>query len=142
MAWGGIVDIYAPLVIKNQDTKSMAQDQGPSSEAEAVRIEFFGDTIESIRLFIPETQRTFREVKEYSVIPRSIFGNKSKGPLFIDSFRKKKPTLVMVFPDRCREHMSRFGEKKGISQWDSVMNDDNYQKALILDPAESDCLVQ
>lgn len=116
---GGIVDIFSP-----------------ASDYPA-RIEFFGDSIESIRLYSPETQRTFQEIREYSVIPRAALGENSNGPLFINSFRKKHPSLVMVFPERCREHISRFGDKKSIQEWDSVIGNNDLIKALLLEPAES-----
>jgi transcription-repair coupling factor (superfamily II helicase) len=46
---GGIVDLFSPVYSK------------------PARIEFFGDTIESIRFFDPENQRTTGETKELSV---------------------------------------------------------------------------
>jgi transcription-repair coupling factor (superfamily II helicase) len=48
---GGIIDVYPPL------------------SANPARIELFGDTVESIRLFDPKTQRTTQEVKELFVGP-------------------------------------------------------------------------
>jgi transcription-repair coupling factor (superfamily II helicase) len=48
---GGIVDLFSPLY------------------ARPARIEFFGDTVESIRFFDPETQRTVGETTELSICP-------------------------------------------------------------------------
>jgi transcription-repair coupling factor (superfamily II helicase) len=48
---GGLVDVFSPLYEK------------------PVRIEFFGDTIESIRAFDPETQRTVDSLKEIILLP-------------------------------------------------------------------------
>lgn len=50
---GGILDIF------------------PISSELPYRIEFFGDTIESIRRFEPETQRSIEAVKEMHILPRS-----------------------------------------------------------------------
>ncbi len=50
---GGVVDVFPP------------DSENP------VRIEFFGDEIESIRLFDPTTQRTLREVESISICPGS-----------------------------------------------------------------------
>jgi transcription-repair coupling factor (superfamily II helicase) len=50
-ARGGIVDVFCPLY------------------ARPVRIELFGDTIESLRLFDPATQRTVELLKEVTLIP-------------------------------------------------------------------------
>ncbi len=48
---GGIVDIYLP------------------SLADPVRVEFFGDTIESIRLFDPSSQRSITMIEEITILP-------------------------------------------------------------------------
>ena len=48
---GGIIDLFSPL------------------HDNPVRIEFFGDTIESLRSFDPETQRSTGEIKEAVVLP-------------------------------------------------------------------------
>ena len=48
---GGIVDLFPP------------------SGREPVRIEFFGDEIESIRYFDPSTQRSIKEVEELRILP-------------------------------------------------------------------------
>jgi transcription-repair coupling factor (superfamily II helicase) len=48
---GGIIDFFSPL------------DEHP------VRMEFFGDSIESMRAFDPETQRSLHEIKEAVVLP-------------------------------------------------------------------------
>ena len=48
---GGIVDVFSPLYSR------------------PARIEFFGDAIESIRFFDPDTQRTLSETKELSICP-------------------------------------------------------------------------
>ena len=50
---GGIVDLYAP------------------GTPEPVRLDFFGDTLETIRPFDPETQRTTGQWKEIRLVPMS-----------------------------------------------------------------------
>jgi transcription-repair coupling factor (superfamily II helicase) len=56
---GGILDFYSPgATLINED--------GPSGP---VRVEFFGDEIDSIREFDPETQRSIRELKETLIAP-------------------------------------------------------------------------
>ncbi len=50
---GGIVDLYAPGMT------------GP------VRLDFFGDTLESIRSFDPETQRTIGQLRALDLVPMS-----------------------------------------------------------------------
>jgi transcription-repair coupling factor (superfamily II helicase) len=48
---GGIIDFFSPL------------------HEDPVRMEFFGDTIESLRVFDPGTQRSLREIREAVVLP-------------------------------------------------------------------------
>lgn len=50
---GGIVDLFAP------------------GSEEPVRLDFFGDTLESIRSFNAETQRTSRQLKRLDLVPMS-----------------------------------------------------------------------
>src|SRR6267154_2440494 len=48
---GGVFDVWSPL------------------DAQPVRIEFFGDTVEGLRAFDPQTQRSVRELSEVSMSP-------------------------------------------------------------------------
>jgi transcription-repair coupling factor (superfamily II helicase) len=48
---GGVVDVFAPL------------------HSQPARLEFFGDTVESIRTFDPESQRTLRQLDELRIHP-------------------------------------------------------------------------
>ncbi|HBI14280.1 MAG TPA: transcription-repair coupling factor [Desulfobulbaceae bacterium] len=65
---GGIVDIYAPA--------TSSTSQGP------LRLDFFGDTIESIRIFDPVTQRSIAEVDEAVILPVSdtLFPSANRDP--------------------------------------------------------------
>ncbi|MBN2317327.1 MAG: transcription-repair coupling factor [Sedimentisphaerales bacterium] len=81
---GGIVDIYAPLAVKTMDDRTTDDGRinprpsslvsrpsvlwGPESEAQAIRVEFFGDTIESIRQIDLDTQRSSRQVGSIKII--------------------------------------------------------------------------
>src|SRR3990167_1964643 len=48
-----------------------AIDVFPPTAEEPVRLDLFGDTLESIRAFDPETQRSTRQLKEVSLLPVS-----------------------------------------------------------------------
>ncbi len=64
---GGIIDIYAPLVsgkITLEENKTV----GLAQNADAIRIEFFGDTIESIRQINLDTQRSTEQIKSVDII--------------------------------------------------------------------------
>ena len=54
---GGIIDIYAPTL--------------SSSVPGPLRLDFFGDTIESIRVFDPVSQRSVAEIDEAVILPAS-----------------------------------------------------------------------
>jgi transcription-repair coupling factor (superfamily II helicase) len=56
---GGILDFYSPSGSLGENGRT----------ANPIRVEFFGDEIDSIREFDPETQRSIREVKETLITP-------------------------------------------------------------------------
>lgn len=114
---GGIIDIYSP-----------AYDH-------PARIEFFGDVIESIKYYSAETQRTFSEISEYTVIPRHTMEVDSNRT-FLDCFQKNRPSVIIVFPEKCREHISMFNDDKTLEAWDNFIADDAYELFLITDPVE------
>jgi transcription-repair coupling factor (superfamily II helicase) len=64
---GGIIDIYAPLVSEKTFLDEPAA-EGPSEAAETIRIEFFGDTIESIREINLDTQRSSQRIKGVNIV--------------------------------------------------------------------------
>jgi transcription-repair coupling factor (superfamily II helicase) len=60
---GGILDFYAPVGAAGR------ADAAPDGEPLPVRVEFFGDEIDSVREFDPETQRSLRQVREAVIVP-------------------------------------------------------------------------
>ncbi len=77
---GGIVDFFSPL------------------HEQPIRIEFFGDTMESLRAFDPETQRSTTEIREAVVLPvRELIIN-DKG---IEQFGRSMDNETLV--DQIRE---------------------------------------
>ncbi|MHC4602211.1 MAG: transcription-repair coupling factor [Planctomycetota bacterium] len=64
---GGIIDIYAPLI--SEKIPCDKQKASPSSQdAGAVRVEFFGDTIESIREINLDTQRSSQQIESIGIV--------------------------------------------------------------------------
>ncbi|KPL23771.1 MAG: hypothetical protein AMJ75_05435 [Phycisphaerae bacterium SM1_79] len=63
---GGILDIYAPLV--NEKVASGKEPDVSSQGAEAVRVEFFGDTIESIREIDLDTHRSSQQMEAIRIV--------------------------------------------------------------------------
>ncbi len=54
---GGIIDVYPPTI--------------DSSQSGPLRLDFFGDTVESIRLFNPLSQRSLQQLSETVLLPAS-----------------------------------------------------------------------
>jgi len=73
---GGIVDIYAPLL--NEKVLLGEETQASPQNAEAVRIEFFGDTIESIREIDLDTQRSSQRIRRIKIIS-AVCGTTTQG---------------------------------------------------------------
>ncbi len=64
---GGIIDIYAPLLSE----KTIIEDSQPvesQENAEPIRVEFFGDIIESIREINLDTQRSSQQLDSVSIV--------------------------------------------------------------------------
>ncbi len=90
---GGIVDIYAPLVdAKLTLGKSRQQ---PSSESDqAIRIEFFGDTIESIRQINLDTHLSTEQIKNVNIISVVCGSDFAEAELFVNIL--PKDTIIIL----------------------------------------------
>jgi transcription-repair coupling factor (superfamily II helicase) len=64
---GGIIDIYAPLTSSKALVNPPEVDRA-EQDAQPIRIEFFGDTIESIRQINLDTQRSTYEIRSINVV--------------------------------------------------------------------------
>ena len=98
---GGIVDIFSP----NYDYPA--------------RVEFWGDQIESIRSFSPETQRSIGQLNEYLVISRSVLGEENDDFDFYDFTRDLNCSLLTVFYDQCHEHLEKFSNENEVKRFES-----------------------
>lgn len=87
---GGIVDLFAP------------------DQEMPIRIEWFGDEIDTLRSFSSETQRTIERISEISILP--LHPNREKNALTASIFEYLKETdwLVMDDPLRCREVIQEY----------------------------------
>lgn len=69
---GGIIDIYAPLAVeevgKTANTAANPPSASRNPQSQALRIEFFGDTVESIRQINLDTQRSTHEIESVSIV--------------------------------------------------------------------------
>src|SRR5215469_2175787 len=95
---GGIVDLFAPGM------------------DEPVRLDFFGDTLESIRSFDPETQRTTSELRALDLVPVAEF------QLTSDTIRAFRTGYVAEFgaaapDDALYEAVSQGRKHAGMEHW-------------------------
>ena len=61
---GGIIDIFSPVAASTDDDL----DTPKLTEPEPVRVEFFGDQIESLRIIDLDTQRSARNIRQVAVV--------------------------------------------------------------------------
>ena len=101
---GGILDLFAP----GMDLP--------------VRLDFFGDTLESIRSFDPETQRTVMEMRALDLVPVAEF------QLTTDTIRKFRTGYVAAFgaanpDDVLYEAVSEGRRHPGMEHWLPLFHD-------------------
>ncbi len=119
---GGIIDIYSP------------------AHEQPCRIEFFGDTIESMRLFSPQTQRSTGSVTEYRIIGRS--GITAGGAAKSDAmsyFEQFAHHLLVVQAEKSRDALTHYLSDTAAERFDHCLEVARQNQALtrFLDAAES-----
>jgi transcription-repair coupling factor (superfamily II helicase) len=94
---GGVIDVFPP------------------SADEPVRLDLFGDTLESIRGFDPETQRSTRQLKDVSLLPVS------EALLDKDAVARFRRAYVQAFGapggDPLYDTVSEGGRRAGMEHW-------------------------
>ncbi len=92
---GGIVDVFSP------------------AHPNPCRLEFFGDDIDSMRLFSTETQRSAGVIDSYRVIaphPSSDALRQTENRCdFFDYWRPESCRVVLMHPAECGERLERYG---------------------------------
>lgn len=91
---GGIVDIYAPLI--NDKVLADKEPDVSSQGTEAVRIEFFGDTIESIRQINLDTHRSSQQIEGIKIVSAVCGITAQQRELFINILPKD---TIIVFEE-------------------------------------------
>jgi len=90
---GGIVDIYAPLsigkVLLNKEQSNLSK-----QDTEAIRVEFFGDIIESIRQINLDTQRSSQQVKSINIISAVCGAEQEQRELFVNILSEE--TIIIL----------------------------------------------
>jgi transcription-repair coupling factor (superfamily II helicase) len=101
---GGILDLYPPGM------------------AEPVRLDFFGDTLETIRAFDPETQRTTFEMRALDLVPAAEF------QLTSETIKRFRTGYIAAFGapvpgDQLYESVSEGRRYAGIEHWLPLFHD-------------------
>lgn len=82
----------------------------PFSGEYPVRIEFFGDEIDTIREFDPDSQRSIAFINEVRLVPNATFSaNGSKESIL--SYLPENSVLVLESADTCQQFLEEFSEK-------------------------------
>ncbi len=110
---GGIIDIYAPITIEKRT----------QSRPEAVRIEFFGDEIESIRSIDLDNQLSSGDLDNVTVIPPIGHQTIGKTEQFIHLL-PKKTIIILEEPANIQEtaevFLSRVDNPQNLYNWEAI----------------------
>ncbi len=99
---GGILDIYSPGM------------------KYPVRLEFFGDQIESIREYAPDSGRSIREIQFCKILVRSGCGCPPEGMDYPDfSAYCRERSLMVWSPAECESNLLRYGGPRAAEHWKS-----------------------
>jgi transcription-repair coupling factor (superfamily II helicase) len=90
---GGIVDIYAPLTTDRTEADQQHETRQQQT-AEAIRVDFFGDTVESIREINLDTQLSSRQLKKVRIISAVGGASEEERELFLNLLPKE--TIVVL----------------------------------------------
>jgi len=106
---GGIVDIYAPLTVdKALSNKEHADTSG--QDAQAVRIEFFGDTVASIREINLDTHLSTEKIENINIISAVCGAGQEERELFVNIL-PKDCIIILEEPTDCEEVARLFRER-------------------------------
>jgi transcription-repair coupling factor (superfamily II helicase) len=118
---GGIVDIYAPLMSK--EALSDKEQDGSSEDAEAVRVEFFGDTIESIREINLDTQRSSQKIESIRIVSAVCGAAEEQRELFINIL-PKNTIVILDEPGEIEEvanvYLERLEDASRLYKWSDI----------------------
>ncbi|MHC4283827.1 MAG: DEAD/DEAH box helicase, partial [Planctomycetota bacterium] len=106
---GGIIDIYAPLTVdKVLSDKEPAST--PPQDAQAIRIEFFGDTIESIREINLDTQLSTEQIESINIVSVVCGTTQEERELFVNILPQDCIIIIEESTD-CEEVARLFRER-------------------------------
>ena len=127
---GGILDIYSPGM------------------RYPVRLEFFGDQIESMREYSPDSGRSLREIDVCRVIARSGCESVEGGEYFDFSDYAGERFTILYSPEACLDALRKYGGIHAEEHWKSFLEKQGpvYELASEIEcaergiPVERDCI--
>src|SRR5207248_3317379 len=100
---GGIVDIF------------------PAAESHPVRLEFVGDTIETLRTYDPSTQRSIEPIDQISIVPlRDVLDDDRAATLFDYLARAKDARIIVSERDEVEAQATKLAEQLARSYQDAL----------------------
>jgi transcription-repair coupling factor (superfamily II helicase) len=119
---GGIVDIYAPLVSEFEVYEKNESAEMSRTE-HAVRIEFFGDTIESIRTIDLDTQLSTEQIESIEIVSAVYGAGSDQRELFINIL-PEDTIIILEEPADCGEvarvFLERLPTAGQLYSWDDI----------------------
>jgi len=113
---GGIIDIYAPMA-------GTPADAGQPQQTQALRVEFFGDTIESIRTIDLDTQISTRHLSAVNVVSATC-GNKEDQRELFPNILPADTIVILDEPADCEEvakvYFERAETKNRLHNWPDI----------------------
>ena len=104
---GGILDIFSPLY------------------ADPVRLEFWGDEIDSMRFFSASTQRSLEEIPSLQVPPRgtAMMEDQEEETRVHQYFSPDKVPMALALPGTIEDHLDNFGEGDSqLAEWQELVS--------------------
>lgn len=103
---GGIVDIFSPLY------------------PDPVRIEFWGDEIETIRFFSAATQRSTEEIKQVRIVPQgnAMLQTAPEATATVRDYFDRELPLILCDSEAIRRHLAEYGDSDDCGRWDALLS--------------------
>jgi transcription-repair coupling factor (superfamily II helicase) len=102
---GGIMDVYSPLY------------DAP------VRLEFWGDDIDSMRFFLPDSQRSFRDAEELCIVPRgmAMLEDTSSSKARVHDFFSDDVPMLLCEPDLISRQLDSYADSEVQKGWQELL---------------------
>ncbi len=122
---GGIIDIF-----------SVAEDN-------PVRLEFFGEELESMRTFNGKTQFSIENISNYKIVRRNIFSNNSEKTTenaqnkdFFSIINMENIMIDIFHPQKCLQNIENFMAQAKLERYQNIIDNTNISKKYLCDDIE------